>query len=202
MADIPSDVRVQLEGHPWNESIPRLLRHAENKIQRRRWRGSFGGVPPGGIEAHDVVHTVIEKVLSGIRRWDPNSQPDLFGYLRAAVDSEISNLVRSYENRRLQSEGTVPASTFEQIDESTPESALLAKEREAQSDVFITGFLDSLNGEPNLQKLVMAFVDGMTKRSEIAEHLGVSVEEIDSQRKKLRRRLEDYMVKGAIIANP
>jgi hypothetical protein len=57
MTEIPIDVRVLLEKHAWNESIPRLLRHANNKIQRRRWRGSFGGNPPGGIEADDVVQT-------------------------------------------------------------------------------------------------------------------------------------------------
>jgi DNA-directed RNA polymerase specialized sigma24 family protein len=200
MPEIPSDVRRRLEEHPWEETTARLLRHADNKIRRLLWRGSRDGHPPGGIQPGDIVQTVYEKVLSGTRNWNPDKHPDLFEYLRDQVDSEISNLVCSAENRRFRPEAALPVGKLERGD--VPEVPVLADENERQSEEFLLGFLDVLKHEPDLQKVVEAIVDGVGKPGDIAQHLGVRVEEIYSRRKKLIRRLEDYRAGRAAAITP
>jgi len=186
-------VRQLLDEHPWEATSALLLRHAQNKIRRLTWRGSWGGVPPGGMQPEDIVHEVYEKVLAGTRKWEPAKQPDLFEYLRDQVDSEISNLVTSSENKRVCREGSLPSALLERTDELSPEQILLAKERKRESDEFVLGFMEFLEGQPDLQQVVDAIVGGIEKRAEIARHLHTSVEEIDLRRKRLKRRLEEYM---------
>jgi hypothetical protein len=193
IGEISADVRQLLDEHPWEETTPRLLRHVQNKIERLKWRGFRRGEPPGGAEAADIVQNVYKKVLAGTRKWDPVKQPDLFEYLRDQVDSEISNLVTSSENKCVRREGLPSSAVLERIDELSPEQILLVKEREKESDEFVLGFMEFLEGQPELQQIVDAIVDGIEKRAEIARHLHTSVEEIDLCRKRLKRRLEEYM---------
>lgn len=190
-----------MERHPWEETAPRLLRHADNKIHRLIWRGTRGGNPPDGVQANDVVQTVLEKVLDGRRNWNPDKHPDLFEYLRDQVDSEISNLVQSLENRQLRPEASLPQDSA-QIDTATPEALALARERERQSEEFFLNFLDFLNGETDLQQVVEAIVDGGPKPAEIAQQLGIRAEEVYSRRKRLARRLKEYQDERASAITP
>ena len=201
MPEIPDDLRRRLDEHPWDETTARLFRHADNKIRRLIWRGARRGHPPGGVQAGDLVQTVYEKLLSGTRNWNPEKHPDLFEYLKDQVDSEVSNLVRSGENRRLRSEASLPAGALEGSDAPVPEAALAA-EGERLSEEFFLGFLDFLKDEPDLQKVVEAIVDGVGKPADIAHHLGVRFEEIYSRRKKLTRRLEEYRTARAAATAP
>ena len=193
IGEIPADVRQLLDEHPWEETTARLLRHAQNKIRRLTWRGSWGGVPPGGIQPDDIVHEVYEKVLAGTRKWEPAKQPDLFEYLRDQVDSEISNLVTSSDNKRVRAEGNLRPGVLEKVDEESPEEILLDKERKRESDEFVLGFMEFLEGQPELQQIVEAIVGGVEKRAELATHLHTTVEQIDSCKKRLKRRLEEYV---------
>jgi DNA-directed RNA polymerase specialized sigma24 family protein len=202
MAEITLEVRQLLEKQPWSEIVARLLLYADNKMRRRVWRGSLGGDPPEGIQAEDLVQTVIEKVLSGGRRWDPDRHPDLLGFLMDALDSEISNLVQSFENRRMKAEASVDASVLEQIDGATPETQLLDKERESESEDFILGLLEFVKADHEVQQVVETIMGGVAKRAEIAQRLGVAVTEIDARKKRLFRRVEEYRAKRVAMATP
>ena len=61
----------------WDEAIDRLVRHADKKLQKRKWLGINGGDPPSGIQAKDIIQGVLDKVLRGRRNWDPDANPDL-----------------------------------------------------------------------------------------------------------------------------
>jgi len=54
-------------------------------------------------------------------------------------------------------------------------------------------FSDSLKGEPELEDVVLAALDGATSRSDVAEMLKVSESEVDNRRKRLKRRRRDFM---------
>ncbi len=202
MAEITLEVRQLLEKQPWKEIMARLLLYADNKMQRLVWRGSFGGHPPEGIQAKDLIQTVIEKVFSGNRTWNPDRHPDLVGFLMDALDSEISNLVRSFENRRLRPEASLAEGALERIDDVTPEVQLLNKEREGESEDLLLSFLEFLTPDDELRKVVETIMDGIVKRADIAGHLGVTVAEVDARRKRLSRRVQEYRAKRAAMATP
>lgn len=191
MGETSGKERRLLDEHHWEDTIPRLLSYAQNKIQRRKWMGKFGGDPPEGWQAEDVVQTVIEKVFSGIRYWDPEKHPVLFDFLRSQVDSEISNRVRSLANKKLRTESVLPEGNFQPVDKSTLDESLMAKEQEKEADILFWGFYDHLSDEPELQKVVEAIADGK-KRADMAQHLGVKVEVIDALKKRLGRRLKEF----------
>lgn len=210
MAQPTAEVLRRLEEHPWEETTARLLRHALNKIGRHRWRGERRGYPPAGIEAEDVVQTVYEKLRSGRRDWKFDTHPDLFLWLRDQVDSEISNLVRSAENRKTVREETLPVAVaeadrtknFDLLANSaaTPEEELLVAEDEKRNQEFFFGLLEFMDGEEDLQKVVQTIVDGIRKPADIAQHLGVRADQIYACRKRLQRRLEEYRERRAALA--
>lgn len=194
-----------LEAHPWEETIPRLLAHASSKSKRLFWKGIYGGPLPEGNEVEDLVYQAIEKVLTGQRQWDPTTSPDLFLFLKGVVDSSLSHLARSWENRYVRKETTSVAATDNAEDEhgtgiidcvpataSNPEEMLLQQEDEARCEELFLIIFDSLEDEPLLQKILECLLDDVEKPADIAEKLSVPVKEIYNARKKLQRRLADH----------
>jgi hypothetical protein len=101
MPPVPSHIRALLEQHPWDQTIQQLL---YCRMRGRTWRGRRDGALPGGREVEDIVSQAIEDVLSGQRAWDPTQHPDLFVHLQGIVDSRLSHLGASAENRRMVAE--------------------------------------------------------------------------------------------------
>jgi DNA-directed RNA polymerase specialized sigma24 family protein len=203
MAEIPPDVREQLEEHPWEDTIPRLVLYAIRKAKRLYWQGIMNGHMPGGREAQDVVQDAIEDVLNGRRFWNPVSQPDLFAHLRSIVDSKLSHLVESMEHRSVRSESALGARN-----EDAPGLTSLAELPasgaspfetlvQAEAEDFFWGFYELLADEPLLQKVIEWIDAGIDRPADIAVHLGVPPREIYNARKRLQRRLNDYRAQRA-----
>jgi len=193
---LPIRVTELLNAFPWQEKLPQLVLHANWKINRLRWRNSRNGTPPEGIQAADIVQEVLAKTFDNTRKWDPSRHSDLFLWLKDQIDSEISNLVGSKQNRMQISESTlIDPSILEGIDASSPESILLRNEEESESDSFFLELLDFLENEPDLQKIVEAFIEyreEVDKRSEFARYLCISSTELDACRKRLVRRIGEF----------
>jgi len=113
------------------------------------------------------------------------------------VDSEIYNLAHSAQNRR---------TTRISVDAETPESGrywagMLQHQGDGPEESVMNNealdrfrrFSDSLKGEPELEDVVLAALDGATSRSDVAEMLKVSESEVDNRRKRLKRRRRDFM---------
>jgi DNA-directed RNA polymerase specialized sigma24 family protein len=198
MAEIPPDVREKLEEHPWEDTISRLALYTIRKAKRLYWQGIMNGNMPAGKEAQDVVQDAIEDVLTGQRSWNPATQPDLFVYLRRVVDSKLSHLVESMENRSVRSESALgarkedaPGITFiAEFPDSGPSPFETLIQAEAED--FFWGFYEFLADEPLLQNVVECIDGGINKSTDIAIHLGVPPKEIYNVRKRLQRRLHDY----------
>jgi DNA-directed RNA polymerase specialized sigma24 family protein len=208
MAEIPPDVRAQLEAHLWEDTIPRLELYAIRKAKRLYWQGMMNGNMPSGKEAQDVVQDAIEDVLTGRRSWNPATQPDLFVHLRSIVDSKLSHLVDSKENRSVRSESALgvknedanKVASLARLPDSSPSQFETLLQAEAED--FFWGFYECLAGEPLLQNIIECIDAGIDKPGEIAAHLGVPPKEMYNARKRLQRRVNEYRAQRAQKRSP
>jgi DNA-directed RNA polymerase specialized sigma24 family protein len=174
--------------------LKRLTLHADRKLARLRWRGVQGGAPPGGVRAEDIASDAITAVIAGTRTWDPKSQPDLLRYLRGVVDSMISKLVNSFDNRRTRRlgppGGSGEASSAHEAAGREPDPAELASSREA-AEAFRAPIVEALKDDDVAYQVFECLEADITKPSDVAEYLGLSVAEVNNAQKRLRRKVDD-----------
>lgn len=177
-----------LDDQDWDHLLEKLTLHALEKLRRRFWRGEWGGMPPGGTEAADFASEAITDTYSGERSWNRDRHPDLINHLRSAVDSLISNAVRSSANKDRWADD-------EQLDlfSGTGDADIVFK---AVSDrEFVEGFMTYIHAETDLCAVVRCVVAGHLKREDIAEQTGMTASEVTNCGKRLARRLTDYSAK-------
>lgn len=202
MSDIPPGVRDLLDAHPWEDTVPRLVKYARAKMRELVWQGIFGGPAPGGQQAYDLVADAVGKLLDGRRAWDPEAQPDLFLHLRGIVDSDVGHLAVSLGNRltlraagrRDDDEADDAPDPIESHASTTPdpEAKALLDEQARLSDEFLIELDLFLQDEPDLQTIVEAIVDDAEKPAEIAATLKIDVKSVYAARKRLQRRVEVF----------
>lgn len=205
MSDVPPQVRELLDAHEWEKTTALLVVHTLRKARRLYWQGIRDGDMPEGKEAHDIVQDAIHQLLSGERRWDPDTQPDLFAHLQSIIDSKLSALVEGRANRRLRSETALTTAARPPEDAPSPldafasqrpdpEGIALQEEQERRSEDFLIELVLFLEGEPELQRIVEAIADGAEKPAEIAAAAGLGVKTVYNARKRLQRRLQEFQV--------
>lgn len=199
-----SAVDDRFDRHPWHLTIPRLRRYARERADRLTWSGVRHGPLPGGRLPEDVVHTAIEKVLTGTRAWNPSVQPDLDLFLESIVDSELSHLVESWEHRHVRPAAALPAAGDgpdgtgrDPIGEAPtpaagPAEAAVRREEAVRQEAFAAEFIASVGDDPVLKRIVECIIADVVKPGEIAERLGIHVTEVYNRRKQLQRRLTDF----------
>lgn len=204
MSDIPPHVRELLDRHPWEDTVPRLVKYARTKMRERVWQGIFGGTAPGGKHAYDLGVAAIEKLLDGRRAWDPETHPDLFLHLCGIVDSDVGHLARSLGNKlTLRAARHLPESDGadedlpEPMDSHAsatpdPEATALLNEQERLSEELLIELDLFLQDERELQRIVEAIVDGAEKPAEIAAAAKINVKAVYNARKRLQRRLQEF----------
>src|ERR1043166_1746836 len=204
MPDPPRSVRDLIDRHPWHVTLPRLRRYAAERTGRLTWAGFRRGPLPGVRQVDDVVNTAIEKVLTGIRIWDPYREPDLALFLESVVDSEVSHLIESWDHRHIRPAAALPRDAEREEEDLLvrvpspapgPAEALDAREGARRQDDFFKGFRDTLIDDPLLCRIVEAIHEDVVKPGEIAARLGIPVAEIYNRRKQLQRRLTDFYQK-------
>lgn len=203
-SDVPKEILDLLSAFPWEEKIPRLLYYASQKAKKKRWRTVFDGHLPEGKEVQDVVYHAIEKILSGERKWNPQEQPDLFSYLTSIIDSDLSHLAKGLENRTLVGEADIDGNSggngygkspsMDSFPSSipNPEMQHIIKEENARGEAFFFEFYDSLAGKPLLQGMIECIDDDIDKKADMAQKLGVPVQDIYNASKQLKRKLEEF----------
>lgn len=183
--DLPGDELLKI--------LKRLTLHADRKLARLRWRGVQGGSPPAGIQGEDVATDAITSVIEGTRAWDPKAQPDLLKYLRSVVDSMVSKLVNSVDNRKMRRLG--PPGTSDESSPAyeaagrEPDPAELAASREA-AEKFRGPIVEALKDDELAYQVFECLEADITKPSDIAEYLGLSVGEVNNAQKRIRRKVE------------
>jgi hypothetical protein len=195
--------RERLYREDWAKLLPRAVRYAEQQIARRYWRGQKGGVLPRGFDANNVASEVIEGMLHGKCRL-------ALGWTRERLEKEVQRRIRN-EVRRLYSlteapemrsewdllpldENDQPQSVFDSMMGSIPDPCEEAEqnEEEAWRELVRKDFDAYLKEDWVARKVFECLCNGVVKRREIAERLGISVQAVTAARKRLERKVAGW----------
>jgi DNA-directed RNA polymerase specialized sigma24 family protein len=177
----------------WGAVGKELLAFAEWRARNYQWHSSRNLVFAAGQSLEDVVQRVIEKTISGERRWDPAKGP-LVPWLKDQVKSVIDALAKAAVRRH---ETQAPeGDSLEEFVEGpvasrllNPEDILLKKEAAAQMAERADALFQAVSGEPELEAVMNAILNGCEPKPRyLAAELGVPVGEINYRLKRLRHR--------------
>jgi len=142
----------------------------------------------------DLANEAIMRIVSGKARWDPNRGAKLDTYLHTV----LSNLVKDHIDYQVKREHV----SINPAEGETVESAIDRawdrdrdpfgrddlRSRHAWAEAVVTEVIAKVEGVPVLDPMVdYMFETGDHKRSRIAEHVGVSPDDITNASKRLRR---------------
>jgi hypothetical protein len=138
----------------------------------------------------DIVHDAIVKTMSGQRTW--NRDHSLFDHLAGAVSSDISQLVNSAENKRtVQADDEKILHIADHMED--PETIAVRKSQEQR----FFAYLEARKPAPLLRQLAeLILYDRGGHTSELAEKLNLSITELDSLTRTLRRATEKFLEEG------
>lgn len=200
---IISNTEAKLVNHPdlteeqWAEALERLTLHARRRYDRLVWRGvpaARGGTAPGGVEPADLAAETIIDVIEGRRVWNAEIEPDFQRFLAGVVDSKLSHLSRSLENRSVRGgdwgAGSGAHPDLIPSDAHPPDTHLSAEEERDKLQAIV---LSLVKGDVLLEQVVDCLTEGITKPAEMATRIGVEVREIYNAQKRLRHRAESAL---------
>ena len=181
-----------------------LAAHALWKARNLRWRTGQTDELAKGKTPEDIAAEAIEKVLKGTRVWDPQAKPDLLGYLKEVVDSDMSHLANSADNARQrrfweneEGEELQDKAEFEALrhdfggvvtqQPADPEDTVDRSDEDTE-EKRIDQLFDSVSGDKELTEVLEVMLEGETKPQDIAERLKTSVTSIYNHLKRIRRR--------------
>jgi hypothetical protein len=208
---------VKFQKADWPSLQQELRKYAEKKVAARKWRS--GAFLPKGLEAPDIACMAIVKTLNGIigvddgsgrRAWNEEKNPTLLEHLLDAVDSEVSNLVRSTEHKKHNYSAKLSAddaaAKFEEEVDSTTESAPPEDRAEAHGasagdgnanafEQFRDKLYAALEKDEEATLLLMAYDDlsksgEPVKPQEAADYLKMQIADVRNIVKRVRRAAE------------
>jgi hypothetical protein len=135
-------------------------------------------------QCQDFVQRAIEKALSGERSYD--RRKTLFQNLCQIISSDISHEAQSYKNKHTvpEDDTVVNLVDYKQDPEDTAHYGELVRD-----------FLYYLGSRDDLAKGIadLMIKSEIAKSAELALTLGLSVQEIENAKKRLRRLTEHYL---------
>jgi hypothetical protein len=185
------EVLARMSEDELSELILHLGRYALRESNRLRWRTGDSVELPGGETVDSIVSLALEKVLSGERRWDPESHLRLQEYLMDVIDSLLNHLAMGKDNSMfikaspvdgvMDPEGSAGAQGYGRDVEwlaggaISPEAVLLRKEEEQLHERALELLLVECDGDPVLVRIIEVMLQGHDKADRIAAAAGLNV---------------------------
>ena len=191
---------AQLSDDALQTLILELGRYALSVSSRLYWRTGNAVDLPRGETVDSIVSKALTQVLSGERRWNPQTAPDLQKYLMGVIDSLLSHLAQHKDNTTLRavprlgddSEALlrpIPGATAWHQEPQDPESVLLQHEQTAYEDRVLQHLLDVSQDDPLVTQIIRAMRDGHDKPGEVATALGLPASDVYNAMKRLDRKM-------------
>jgi|GEM_PF-3124265 len=182
----------ELTDDQWKEIVERLTHHATCLILRHTWRGlrlDQGGSVPGGIDPADLAADAIIDVIERRRNWNQVAYPDFLDFLRSVVDSLVSHLVQSLENRvarRMPPPTDAGKPAFDvAASDSDPADVCLDQD---ELEKFRNDLVKEIGDDALVAGLFSCLEAGDTKPEDIAGLLDATVKDVNNAQKRLRRK--------------
>ena len=159
-------------------------------MSRLFWRGLYSVGP------EDIAEEAVIRVFDGRRAW--GGEGDFLEYLKSVVDSIVSDLVGSFENRKSR---PMPGASSESDDgfelpgrEADPFTVVADWDEEPvlreEANAFRERVMAKLAKDPIAWQMFEAIENDFVKPGQIAELLGKPVIEIYAAKKRLQRAVE------------
>lgn len=186
-----------LETADWKDIILRLTHYARQRARVYSWKSGRADQLLGGKTPEDIACEAIEKVWAGTRDWDPDKYPNLLTHLEWIVKSDTEHLASSMEH---QTTGKMPeprdgeeasANYDETIPDPlspTPEEELIAREKKDLEEKLKGELYAMVQGDDDLEMLLLCFEEGIDKPEIIAAQTGWDVSKVYNLKKKLLRK--------------
>lgn len=210
--NIDNKTLTAIETADWDDIYSRAVKFAVSKLSFKADVPRKG--VPKEEEAEEFVNEAIKKIIEaavgeetegvkkGLRKWDPNRGP-LDKYLLSVIKSDISHL---YESEEYLSTARMPISTGINEDDPIEVEELLkracAPEKHADGinpdppetpeeshsvNEVRNMLLKTVEGDSELEGIVLCMLDGFEKPGDIAEQLGIETRVVNNARKRLQR---------------
>jgi hypothetical protein len=208
-----SQALALLNAADWRRLQLKLLEYALFKVRRLSWR-TGREVLPKGHSAEDLVIIAIQKTFegahrepgpgeTGIRRWNPESCPDLLTFLKSVVDSDVYHLVTSDEHRMTDYGSEVQdwgaPRELESEHARTPEELFLKKSEDGARaaddfDGFFQELLDEFREDREVTLVLLSYREqSMRERgikpAQVAREMGLPIEDVRNAIKRMRRKI-------------
>lgn len=199
------EVLERLEAADWDDIIIKLTRYAYWRASGYKWKTGNPNQLPGGMTPNDIALNAIEKVFSGIRKWDTDKYPDLLAHLKWIVNSDINHLYESMEHglcvRINDSDDDNdndpvpnPSSPLSgSLITLTPEEHLIAQEVSEYEEKVKKELYELVKGDEDLELLLACFEEGIDKPGLIATAMGCDVSMVYNLKRKLSRKASDII---------
>jgi hypothetical protein len=215
------DTLRSISDDEWRLLIKALGRYALSVSRRLRWRTRNAEELPGGETLESIVSKAIQNVFvgamehadddsrpkAGVRRWNPEKDPDLKAYLMDVVKSTLSHLATGTDNtlfRVIPEVGTEDEADWESGSSTqrtadtewlarparTPEEMLIEDEDAEIADRALQMLVEAASDDPVVLKVIEAMRAGNGKPAEIARATGIDVRDVYTAMKRLDRKAE------------
>lgn len=170
-----------------NKSVEQLLQEADWKLIYKELL-AFAGYKLPNYQAEfrkELVQETIKKVLMGEQEWKPKNRPKLLNHLKLVFISVMSNELRSaYRTKRAYISSEIDESTIEPLDTLPANDKPIDKVVE-DADT-IEKIFESVKGDEIAELVLLCLKEGATSSSEIAEELGININEVRNAQRRIR----------------
>lgn len=193
-----------LEAADWNRIIRELTFHAIWQARRYPWSSGSHNILPGGKTPGDIAVEAIEKIWSGKRDWDPERYPNLLLHLKWEVRRDIWRLFKSTLHQKTMrfpetsrgpeepgdlGEPPVSQTGYDQPSGTLdPESEMILREQQELEERVKNELYALVQGDEDLELLLLCFEDGLDKPEIIAAQMGWEVTKVYNLKKRLFRK--------------
>ena len=217
MASNASKRLCGLSDDDWTRLIKELGRYALSRSRRLTWRTESPSELPGGETIDSIVSKALKMVLSsafedtpevhiqaGIRRWNPQKNPNFKKYLMDVIKSLLNHLATSEENTKftrfseeisdngLSSKKVINDSpgitSWLTTPSSNPEQLLLGKEKQFLSDRALEMLVEKSRSDECLAMVIDSMRRGNGAPREISRDTGLTVSAVYGAMKGLDRK--------------
>lgn len=177
---IDEDTLIELKSQNWEPIVESLTNFVTSLMSVAKIERYF--------KADDIVIESIERLYNGKRVWNKDKYPELDAMLRSIARSVLNGYVRSKSTKREHfndSEASEADEASNIIIQDVEESYI----SEEETKNLMVKVKKSVEGDTEVELLLMCYEDGISSSDEICTALGVERKEYYNITKRLRRKI-------------